>query len=136
MESNKDNAKDPRRVIARVEAKRQAKAKQEEKKRRQLIMIAAAALAVVVIAVILIIALSSGGSKTPDVTDPTGPGTEIVTTAPTDVVTEPTAEPTPGPTAQPEVYLPIVTNGPSTGKRIAITIQYANDPNVLNEIMT
>ena len=136
MENNKDNAKDPRWVIARVEAKRQAKAKQEEKKRRQLIMIAAAALAVVVIAVILIIALSSGGSKTPDVTDPTDPGTEIVTTAPTDVVTEPTAEPTPGPTAQPEVYLPIVTKGPTTGKRIAITIQYANDPNVLNEIMT
>ncbi|MCR4577427.1 MAG: peptidoglycan-binding protein [Clostridiales bacterium] len=136
MENNKDNAKDPRRVIARVEAKRQAKAKQEEKKRRQLMMIAAAALAVVVIAVILIIALSSGGSKTPDVTDPTDPGTEIVTTAPTDVVTEPTAEPTPGPTAQPEVYLPIVTKGPTTGKRIAITIQYANEPNVLNEIMT
>ena len=136
MENNKDNAKDPRWVIARVEAKRQAKAKQEEKKRRQLIMIAAAALAVVVIAVILIIALSSGGSKTPDVTDPTDPGTEIVTTAPTDVVTEPTAEPTPGSTAQPEVYLPIVTKGPTTGKRIAITIQYANDPNVLNEIMT
>jgi peptidoglycan/xylan/chitin deacetylase (PgdA/CDA1 family) len=137
MENNKDNAKDPRRVIARVEAKRQAKAKQEEKKRKQLMMIGAAALALVVVAVILIIALSSGGSKTPDdVTDPNDPGTEIVTNAPTDVVTEPTAEPTPGPTAQPEVYLPIVTKGPTTGKRIAITIQYANDPNILNEIMT
>jgi peptidoglycan hydrolase-like protein with peptidoglycan-binding domain len=137
MENNKDNAKDPRRVIARVEAKRQAKAKQEEKKRKQLMMIGAAALALVVVAVILIIALSSGGSKTPDdVTNPKDPGTEIVTNAPTDVVTEPTAEPTPGPTAQPEVYLPIVTKGPTTGKRIAITIQYANDPNILNEIMT
>ncbi|MBO7358321.1 MAG: peptidoglycan-binding protein [Clostridia bacterium] len=136
MENNKDNAKDPRRVIARVEAKRQAKAKQEEKKRKQLIMIGAAALAVVVIAVILIIALSSGGSKTPGVTDPTDPGTDIVVTEPTQVVTEPTAEPTPGPTAQPEVYLPIVTKGPTTGKRIAITVQYANDPNILNEIMT
>ena len=137
MENNKDNAKDPRRVIARVEAKRQAKAKQEEKKRKQLMMIGAAALALVVVAVILIIALSSGGSKTPDdVTNPNDPGTEIVTNAPVDVVTEPTAEPTPGPTAQPEVYLPIVTKGPTTGKRIAITIQYANDPNILNEIMT
>ena len=137
MENNKDNAKDPRRVIARVEAKRQAKAKQEEKKRKQLMMIGAAALVLVVVAVILIIALSSGGSKTPDdVTNPKDPGTEIVTNAPTDVVTEPTAEPTPGPTAQPEVYLPIVTKGPTTGKRIAITIQYANDPNILNEIMT
>ena len=137
MENNKDNAKDPRRVIARVEAKRQAKAKQEEKKRKQLMMIGAAALALVVVAVILIIALSSGGSKTPDdVTNPKDPGTEIVTNAPVDVVTEPTAEPTPGPTAQPEVYLPIVTKGPTTGKRIAITIQYANDPNILNEIMT
>lgn len=136
MENNKDNAKDPRRVIARVEAKRQAKAKQEEKKRKQLIMIGAAALAVVVIAVILIIALSSGGSKTPGVTDPTDPGTDIVVTEPTQIVTEPTAEPTPGPTAQPEVYLPIVTKGPTTGKRIAITVQYANDPNILNEIMT
>ena len=137
MENNKDNAKDPRRVIARVEAKRQAKAKQEEKKRKQLMMIGAAALALVVVAVILLIALSSGGSKTPDdVTNPNDPGTEIVTNAPVDVVTEPTAEPTPGPTAQPEVYLPIVTKGPTTGKRIAITIQYANDPNILNEIMT
>ena len=137
MENNKDNAKDPRRVIARVEAKRQAKAKQEEKKRKQLMMIGAAALALVVVAVILIIALSSGGNKTPDdVTNPKDPGTEIVTNAPVDVVTEPTAEPTPGPTAQPEVYLPIVTKGPTTGKRIAITIQYANDPNILNEIMT
>ena len=69
-------------------------------------------------------------------TNPNDPGTEIVTNAPVDVVTEPTAEPTPGPTAQPEVYLPIVTKGPTTGKRIAITIQYANDPNILNEIMT
>ena len=136
MENNNENAKDPRRVIARVEAKRQAKAKQEEKKRKQLIVIGAAALALVVIAVILIIALSSGGSKTPDVTDPANTGTDIVTNAPTDAVTEPTAEPTPGPTAQPEVYLPIVTKGPTTGKRVAITIQYANDPNVLNEIMT
>ena len=138
MENNKDNAKDPRRVIARVEAKRQSKAKQEAKKRKQLMMIGAGALVLVIAVIILIIALSSGGSKTPDTTDQNPPVVDTVTDTPTQpaVESDPTPEPTAVPDAQPEVYLPIVTKGPTAGKRIAITIQAANDPNTLNEIMT
>lgn len=137
MENKKDSAKDPRRVIARVEAKRQAKAKQEEKKRRMLTIYGAAGFALLVAVIVLIVVLSSGGNKTPEPGDPAGPVvTDTVTTEPTGDEQQPTPTPTAEPEAQPEVYLPIVTKGPTTGKRIAITIQKAHDANTLNEIMT
>ena len=142
-------------AISDLEKKRQNRQKEEQKKR---LIILGAALAVLIVAIIIIVVACSGKEDNTDNTGTGNSGSSLLTTLPnkngepagsntaTNTPAPQETEPytaqeylanlVPGASAQPAQYLEVIKNGPTTAKRIAITVDDLNEVDNLNKIMT